>query len=286
MPVGSNNGQRNKFDDNKPRKMMIGNSRTCPIHVEQSDQNRLNSFFRQELACYNNLVNIFASRVRAFPESIKSITAEQGALFCELAALNLNIRDFIKSPDSWPKELEKFRSVVWNSNNEMILNSAQILMMESAGREKFTMIPETKRAMARAVLDHFKRQAEIFADPQTSDKTEVAYKFPPQNLGEYDISVKRHAQVPRSAVKMKYVPEHNYTEMYTPLNVLPIIIPEVNMNEYNGWGTVILKQANGRWVDNNTPWMAEFKNTKGEYILRYIDVGGGGAGSSKKQRAA
>lgn len=252
----------------------IGGSRTCAIHVEPSDQGRLNGFFRQELACYNNLVNIFASRVRAFPESVLKITAAQSSLFCELAAQNINIRNCIASVDAWPEALAEHRNTVWNRHDQCILTPAELLIMEQAGRDRYVVIPETKRAMARAVIDHFKRQAEIFADPRSSEKTEIAFREPPVNLMEYDISVKRHAQVPRSAVVFKYVPEQNHTEMRTPLNALPIIIPQMNMNEYNGWSTVVLKQENGKWVDNNSAWVAEFKNAKGEYLLRYIDVGG------------
>jgi len=251
---------------NKPQQ------RSIFIVVDPIDQNRLNSFFRQELGFYNTLVGAFGSRVRAFPQSILNISNEQASLFCELAKHNLNIRDLVKKPAEWPDSLKSYFHVVFDRlTNKTVLSEAQIMMFESAGANRWIMIPEAKKQMARAVIDFYKEQADILAHPQTSDIIEVAYKTPPSSLSELEFSNKRHAQIPRNEIKYKYNNTEEHTEIWTPLTTKPIIIPQFNLNEYNRWTTAIIKQESGRYVEYNTPWVIDFKNTNNNYLLKYLD---------------
>jgi hypothetical protein len=246
--------------------------RSIFIVVDPVDQNRLNSFFRQELGFYNTLVGTFGSRVRAFPQTILNITHDQASLFCDLAKYNLNIRELVKKPQEWPEQLKSYFPVAFDRlTQKTILTEAQIMMFESAGANRWIMIPEAKKQMARAVIDFYKEQADILAHPQSSDIIEVAYKTPPSSLSELEISNKRHAQIPRNEIKYKYNNTEQHTEIWTPLTTKPIIIPHFNLNEYNRWTTAIVKQESGRFCEYNTPWVIDFKNTKNNYLLKYLD---------------
>jgi len=247
-------------------------NRSIFIVVDPVDQNRLNSFFRQELGLYNTLVNTFSSRVRAFPQSILNITHDQAALFCDLAKYNFNIRELIKAPSTWPEELKNHYNTVFDKNtHKPLLNDAHIIMFESVGANRWIMIPETKKQMAQAIISFYKEQAEILAYPQTSELIEIAYKTPPSNLSPLEISHKRHAQIPRNEIKYKYNHIEDQTEILTPLTTKPIIIPNFNLNEYNKWTTAIIKQESGKWLEYNTPWVIDFKSTNNNYLLKYLD---------------
>ena len=250
-----------------------GQSRAITIQVDPSDQYRLNKFFRQELGLYNTLISIFESRVRAFPKSILEIPTAQVNLFCDLARHNLNIRDLVRDPSKWPTEIYSHKSTVFDKNDRLMLNSTQLLMFEQAGRDRYVMLPEAKRQMASAVVEYFKEQAEILSQPQKSDKVEISYRSPPRNLSVLDFSSKRHAQIPRADVNVRWNHEQERTEILTPLNARPMIIPSFNLNEFNGWTTMIIKQESGQHVDPETPWVADFKNTGGKYLLTYNDLG-------------
>ncbi len=247
-------------------------SRSIFIVVDPVDQNRLNSFFKQELGLYNALVNVFSSRARAFPQSILNINNELGNLFCDLAKHNFNIRQLVKDPSNWPQELKQYSHLVFDRlTNKPILSEAQLMMFEAAGRDRWVLIPETKRQMARAVLDFYREQCEILANPQESELMEIAYKAPPSSLSQLELSNKRHVQIPRAEIKYKYNNTEEQTEILTPLTTKPIIIPNFNLNEYNKWTTAIIKQESGRWVTHETPWVIDFKNTNNNYLLKYLD---------------
>lgn len=246
--------------------------RSVTAIVEEVDQNRLNSFFRQELGFYNNVVSVFEGRTRAFPKTIASITSEQAQLFCEMAKHNLNIKDVTKNANEWPEKLAGLQGAVWNKKNEMLLSEGMVLMYEQMLRDRWTLIPETKKMIVKAVLDFFKNQAEILSAPVKSELVEVAYKTPPANLMKQEFFAKRHAQIPKSEVRYKWDNENNQTILATPYNVRPILLPNFNLNEYTGWNMLILKQESCRNVAYDTPWMADFRQSSG-YDLKYNDVG-------------
>lgn len=246
--------------------------RSIFIVVDPVDQNRLASFFRQELGLYNSLVEVFGSRSRGFPQSILNITPEQANLFCDLAKHNLNIRQLVKNPDEWPDSMMRHRHAVFDRlTQKPVLSEATLILFEAVGRDKWILIPETKRQMARAVIDFYQEQCEILANPQTSDIIEVAYKTAPTMLSTQDISNKRHVQIPRADIVYKYNNTEEHTEILTPLTTKPIIIPNLNLNEHKHWTNAIIKQESGRWVTPETPWVIDFKNTKHNYLLKYLD---------------
>ena len=255
-------------------------SRSISIVVTPNDQQRLQSFFRQELGFYNTLVGIFESRVRAFPQTVLNITNDQAQLFCDLAKYNLNIRQLIKNPSEWPAELKNsFNTVFDRLTQKPILNETTLMMFEAVGRDRWVLIPETKRAMARAALDFFKDQADILSSPQHSELVEISYRAPPSNISTLEFTNKRHVQIPRSEIKYKYNNTEDQTEILTPYTTKPIIIPSFNLNEYNHWTTAIIKQESGKWVTHETPWVIDLKNTNNRYLLKYLDSGARTAGN-------
>lgn len=248
-------------------------NRAMNVTVAPEDQKRLNGFFKQELAFYNTLIGIFESRVRAFPKSILEITPVQENLFADLSYHNLNLSKLVRDPNNWPQELAQHKATVFNKDNKCILTPAQVLMFEAVGREKFVIIPETKRNMARAVLEYFKEQAEILSNPANTDKFDISYRAAPRNISQVEFAHKRHAQIPLSQIKFKFNFELEQTEILTPLNSKPMTIPAFNLNEFTGWTTMILKQESGKHVDWDTPWVADFKNTGNRYLITYNDFG-------------
>lgn len=248
-------------------------SKSVPAVVDPVDQQRLNSFFKQELGFFNSVVGIFESRTRAFPKAVAAINSDQRKLFSEIAKSGLSIKSLIKTPNEWPEQLKDLKSVVWNKNGDMILTESFVMMLEEVVKDRWVISPETKKMLAMAMVEFFHDQADILSNPQNSDLIEIAYKTPPANISKQEFSVKRHVQIPITDVKFKWDHENNQSLISTPYNSKPIALPYFNLNEFNGWTTLILKQESGKFADFNTPWLAEFKNTGGKYLLKYNDVG-------------
>ena len=151
------------------------------VLVDADDARRLNSFFRHELGYYNNLIAIFESRVRGFPAQIRDITDQQIKLFCDLAYHNINLRKVLNSQE-WPKELKHHTSTVFDREGKCLLKESEIMIMEGAFRERLVVIPETKKQMARAVIEWFRHQAEILSAPQLNEKYDMISRYRAQEL--------------------------------------------------------------------------------------------------------
>lgn len=238
--------------------------------VDLQDQKRLNTLFAHERALYNGLIDIFESRTRVFPKTILGIGTNEKRLFQEVAAQGVNWRQVHNKPEEWS---ENFRKACGEALNKRPLDGQINLMLQELSKLNFSVLPDTKRQMVATMIEFYQEQAEIIKDPQNSEIMEVAYRVPPTNLSRMDDRLKRHAQVPRNYVKFKWDHEKDVTEITTPLTINPVRVLGVNLNELNNWSTLILRQESGRYVDYNTPWLAEFRQSNGKYLLKVIDIG-------------
>lgn len=218
------------------------------VHVQPSDQKRLQQFALHELAYYNAVIEALESRTRAFPKQVAELTGAQIEAVCESVKQN-TLTEQVQKPD-------------WLS-----FVTAQIL------KTRVVMIPETKALMTRSLFEFFRDQANILREPIQNDKLEISYRVSPQNLSKLDSQHKRHVQIPRSQVKIKWDSEQDCSLIATPLNVEPIQIPGINLNEREGWHMMVIRQEPGRWVTTDTPWMVEFRHTNNSYLIRLTDAG-------------
>lgn len=216
------------------------------VIIDEADQRRIQQFALHELAYYNTLIENLESRTRAFPKQVSDVSDAQIEAMCA-AVQNNQLVESELVPD-WLQFV-----------------SGQLL------KTKVVMIPETKRLMTKGMFEFFRDQAQILKDPIQNDKLEMAYKVSAQNLSKLDAQQKRHVQIPRSQVRVQWDHANEQTLLFTPFNQKPIQIPSVNLNEREGWHMCILRQEPGRWVQPETPWLAEFRHTNNSYMIRLTD---------------
>ena len=222
-------------------------NQTYTVHVQESDQRRIQHFSMHELAFYNTIVENLESRTRAFPEQVAALTSEQIDKLCACVKQN------VSKPDNLPAWLDHVFT--------------QIL------KPKLAVIPETKSLMVKSLFEFFRDQATILKDPVMNPKLEIAYKTTPQNLSKQDKTTKRHVQIPRSQVQIKYDHTTESTLIRTPVTVHELEIPGVNLNERDGWHMMVIRQEPGRWCTVDTPWMVEFRHTNNQYLIKLTDAG-------------
>jgi hypothetical protein len=218
------------------------------VWVSESDQTRLRQFALHELAFYNTIIENLESRCRAFPKQVADLTGAQIELLCESVKHN-KLEETVLMPD-WLQYVTR-----------------QLL------KPKLVVIPETKVMMTRSLFEFFRDQAQIFKEPINNDKLEISYKVSPQNLSKLDSQQKRHVQIPRSQVRIKWDAEKDASSIFTPLNAEGIQVPGINLNERDGWHMLVLRQEPGRWVQPDSPWLAEFRYTQNAYLIRLTDSG-------------
>lgn len=242
-------------------------------YVDPSDQKRLNVLFAHERALYNGLIDIFESRTRVFPQMIFDISASERKMFAEVAAHGIKWKEVANKPETWPTSLSKVRQELSESKKGAKINGQFELMLEELSKLNYSVLPNTKRIMINTILEFYQHQADIIKDPQHSDLVEVAYRVPPTNLTRMDDRLKRHAQVVRSDVKIKYNNQEDTSEISCPLTIKPMVVHGANLNERGNWNLMVIRQESGRFVDYNTPWLVEFRNTNNQYLLKLMDIG-------------
>lgn len=240
--------------------------------IDENDQKRLNQFFRHELALYNTLIEAFESRTRAFPSQISSITDREIDLFATLAEFNLQIKD-LADPSGLHKKVADTRQALCDKNGVLQIAGHWQFLINSVLKEKLAVLPATKRLMIETICKFYREQADILKDPQNSYITEISYRAAPSNLAKLDTSGKRHAQILRKDTKIRYINEQDISEIIIPLCLKPIFVPNVNLNERQGWNMMIVRQEPGRYVDHATPWLVEFRNTNNQYLIKLSDFG-------------
>lgn len=218
------------------------------VWISESDQTRIRQFALHELAFYNTIIENLESRTRAFPKQLAELTNTQIEAVCDSVKQGA-LTESVKSPE-------------W-----LHFVAGQIL------KPRVVMIPETKALMTRTLFEFFRDQAQIFKEPINNDKLELSYRVSAQNLSKLDAQQKRHVQIPRSQVKIQWDTTRDCSLISTPFNAEPIQIPGTNLNEREGWHMLVLRQEPGRWVTPDTPWMAEFRHTQNQYLIRLTDAG-------------
>jgi hypothetical protein len=218
------------------------------VWISESDQTRIRQFALHELAFYNTIIENLESRTRAFPKQMAELTYTQIEAVCESVKQGV-LTESVRAPE-------------W-----LHFVTSQIL------KPRVVMIPEVKALMARTLFEFFRDQAQIFKEPVNNDKLEISYRVSPQNLSKLDVQQKRHVQIPRPHVRIQWDHAREVSLIHTPLNAKPMEIPGVNLNEREGWHMLILRQEPGRWVSTDTPWLAEFRHTNNQYLIRLTDAG-------------
>lgn len=249
-----------------------GHNSVYTVVVKDQDQRRLNQFGLHELAFYNQIVECMESRTRAFPKQVSELTNNQILILGELAKVGAKWDQAVphecwQKPhmQNFKKEFSHMDKCVWP---DWLQHVAQVIL-----NMKVVVIPDTKQIMIRTLMEFFRDQAQIFKEPLNSDKHDMAYRVPPQNLCKQDAQTKRHVQIPRATVKIKYEQDADQSLVYTPLTQEPLAIPGINLNERDGWQMLVIRQEPGRHVTPDTPWLAEFRHTQNQYLIRLVDIG-------------
>jgi hypothetical protein len=230
--------------------------------VAEGDQTRLNAFFKHELAFFNTIVENMESRLRAFPAQISEITDKQIQAMSELAQLGVSPNNINtnKLNDRLMEDVRHMPSWLSFVGNNIM-------------RQNFAVLPATRKLMLETFLKFYRHQASILRDASSSATSEYTLRVPAANIAKQDASSKRHLQIPKKHVSTKYVHADDLSEISIPQCYKPIVVAGVNLNEINGWDLLIVRQEPGKWVDFQTPWLVEFKNTKNQYLLKLSDIG-------------
>ena len=199
-----------------------------PVQLNPLDRKRLSFFISQELGYYNAIVSGFAGPMRSMPSTFaQTATLEE---FFAAAAVNQTV-----------------------SENAAV--DSRVLMLARIVATKAVLHADVRRNLALAVLRECRAQSRALSEPSLSSLIET--------LQPIDPAMKRHVQIPRSAMTVKEGDKHEVV-VQLPYFSEPLTLTRPNSSWNYAYARIGLDGAIS--VD------LAFENSS--YVLRKMDRAG------------
>lgn len=226
--------------------------------VDSSDKARLRAFVRNEINYFNEILLGFASRLRTSPELFTEVNE---GLLGEVAANGYNVRNY--SDDTLPESLKKFKNVIFQ-DGKLALSERTLLLLDVVISATI-LHPAAKRALAIEVLREHVRQADALR--RTTVKFDQVLQHPVELLHPTESRIKRHVQLPRSAVFLNEA----RTEIRTAYNGKPIVLRQAVPADAN-WTMLVIRDDERPGHVREGGWEVEFRQEKADYLPRLTDT--------------
>lgn len=242
--------------------------RSFVIELDNVSKRHLLFFMKNELDYYNNVINNGTMRLRAFPEEIVAMREGYGRLWSTVAFCGKNLREFLKKDlKSWPKVL---RDAVPHSaiqNNQVVIDEKKLMLLDSISVTG-NIHPAMRQHIASELLSTMLPQADQLVQGQknsTGQMKDPVHMLVPRNYPE-----RRHIQLTRDLVKMKYNKEKDLTEITIPYTDKPLIVKDHNLTEEK-FNVMLIRQQPNVQVNVDTPWQIDLMITSHKYLMDITD---------------
>lgn len=249
---------------NKPEKYGV------LLEVHPRDKARLEYFSKQETSLYNKLVEVFSSRVRSDPDSLLKLTEQEKKLYDKVAQVGIPITPLLyKTREDLPEEYKEFSDLLFGKESHPSKMSRSKSLVIDIASQPSNILPSVRKNMCDEFLSHYQDQARRFC--QTSILVDQEYKEPIELLVEVSNSQKRHLQIPKKDMKIRWDEKEQASYIWTKYTVEEIKVPDLNLGKFNSWTTAIIHQDNVKKITMNTPWVIDFKKSRISYFIKLID---------------
>jgi len=250
------------------------------IEVTKGQAQALNQYISNENKYYNIIVDILQPRLKNRPEFFSEISEQQIELFAKIAFHCFDVRTLAgkKSENTeLPARLEPFRDILFgvHGDKERGLSDKLSVFYEGLGIPT-TLWPFTREYMAAEMLDFCLKQSGTMSSGRTflsNDDEADAYRTSPEVLEGASLMQKRHLQLSKKDVELKWNEEKEVTELTIPYLKTPLIIKNTNIAEqFQNWNLLIIHQDRNEVLLTNAVWEIDFKTTFNKYLFKYLDV--------------
>lgn len=257
------------------------------VNVSPYDKNNVMLHMRQELIYYNALVEFFSGKIRTEPKDITQVLASHEKVFLECARLGFNMRSIMFKQGAnteLPGKLEAQRSQIFESGTKSFKITEKLMIFFEIASTPANIHPIVRWRIAKAVLRTFKEQAanmKVVIGSETQ-----SYRNTPSLLETLDPAQKRHVQIPRELLKIKWDEDKSISKIYNPYTSMPLIINGINIGKteekredgsihvyeaLGPWNILLLHQQGGTVAVYTTPWEIDLKTTNKGYLTDYLD---------------
>lgn len=226
---------------------------TTPLPLTTGDMQRLARSIAEEMRYYNGLIAGLNGPQRTMPDTFKNLVGKMENLFGAIAASGHQISTL--TPSSVPVELNAFRDVLFDSDGKSKLDVKTRMILDVAAAPG-VLPPETRREIAMEMLRTFRNQSEALSG--TLLREDQVYRRSVETLVPIDMKVKRHLQIPRSALT---VIEHaDDIVLHIPGVQSPAKLPVPPL----AWNIAVIRP-------DSEQWSLELRKESVPYMLRLFD---------------
>lgn len=225
---------------------------TTPIQLSSGDMMRLTRTIAEEIRYYNGLIAGLNGPQRTMPDTFKTLVGSLENVFGAIAASGYQISS--GHPDRLPAELSPFKTTLFENGKSKL--DAKTRMVLDVAATPGALQPETRKEMAMEMLRTFRNQSEALNSPLLHG--DQIYRRSVETLVPIDSRVKRHLQMPRSAIGV--TEKEDVTELTIPGVASTITIPAPPLR----WNIAVFRP-------DPTGWNLELRREGVSYMVRLFD---------------
>lgn len=238
------------------------------IEIDNVSRRHLMFFMKNELDYYNELINNVTMRLRAFPEEITTLREGYGRLWSAIAYHGKNFRELLKaSIATWPKAISSTVPSAIIKGDKIVLDDRRIMIFDALSVTG-NIHPDMRRNIANELLSAILPQADQLVQGQKNSQGQM--RDPVHMLVPHYYPERRHVQLTRDLVKLKYDKEYQQTEVTVPYTDKPLIVKDHNIVDQK-WDIMIIRQQPNVAVTPDTPWQIDLMITNHKYLLDLTD---------------
>jgi hypothetical protein len=242
------------------------------VDIHPTDKTLIRSFFGQEIAYYNALVEGLNARLHAFPEALLSLIGPWEELFVDLAEAGINIRRLPAKADDLPANLATHRHTLYDERGNWRALPERTMMILELASASGRFHPLARRAMAQEMIQFYRQQAQVrTASVPVHLREEQVYKTAPEVLETIDGGNKRHVQLPREAVAVKYDAKAHQTTFRVPYARHGITVSG-DLTPPQGWNIMVIREAMRDRASDRSVWQMELRKSPNAYYIKMLDA--------------
>jgi hypothetical protein len=238
--------------------------RSYSIEIDRTTKRHLSFFAANELEYYNRLISDVTMRLRAFPQEIIEMRGPYEELWNSLAFSNQNPRKLGKTKlSSWPRALREAAAFLPIVNGYAQLEDRKLLIFDVLS-ENGRIHPVMRRNLASALIKTAIAQADVLLQSQKSSTGQMRNAV--QMLLPADPAEKRHLQLSRDLIDLRWHKDANHTAITIPYTDRPLIINDHNITDEKFTMIAVrpMQLPEG-------PWQVILYNAPVEYLLDLRD---------------
>lgn len=238
--------------------------RSYMVELDRISKRHLGFFAANELEYYNRLIGDVTMRLRAFPDEMLAMRGPHEKLWNALAYTNQNLRKLKRTKvSSWSDVLQNVAGLFPIEDDQLQLDDRKLLIFDVLA-DGGKIHPHMRRNLAAELIKTAITQADILLQSQKSTSGQMRSAI--QMLLPAAPNEKRHIQLSRDLITMRWNKDARQTEITLPYTDRPLIVSDYDITDEK-FNLMVIRPLQGP----EGQWQIVLYNTPSRYMLELRD---------------